>query len=284
MTPPGRRAGALATALLGLALAVNSLLGPLGAGVIRYRFSETLVLQGIGLDLVSLAVVAPLCLAAGFLSLRRHPAGLVLALGPSLYAVYMSVQYVVGPEYLRLPGNNERFFLLHLGIFVTGSALAVRSWRHMDPSTLPPSTAGGRRLWGGVLLLLAALLVLRYVPALAALTGGDPGMAEYRENPTSFVLITFMDLGVFTPAAFAAGRSLRGGRGTGGWDLKTLHGLIGWFALVGLAVAAMATTSWTAGDPSASRESAAAFVAVGVVLTGLAIRLYRRLFGGSVDG
>jgi hypothetical protein len=37
----------------------------------------------------------------------------------------MSIQYVVGPEYLTLPGNNERFFVLHLALLIAGLTSAV---------------------------------------------------------------------------------------------------------------------------------------------------------------
>ena len=271
----GRRGLALGSAALAAALAVNSLLGPLVTGAIEYRFSETLVHQGIGLDFVSLTLVAPLLVAAAVLARRGHPAAPALALGPGAYAAYMSVQYVIGPEYTALPGNNERFFLLHLGLLVLGLALAVRAWAAADPAGLPPRSRRGERRWGGALLLLGTLLILRYAPILVGLSTGGLRVPEYRENPTSFLLIAVMDLGVFAPAALAAGVGLRRGRP---WAKTALHGVVGWFGLVGPAVAAMAVTMWRRGDPTASPVRTAAFLAVGVVLAGLAVQLQRPLF------
>jgi hypothetical protein len=255
---------------LGLGLAANSLLGPLAFEVIRYRFSETLIAQGIGLDLVSLVVVAPLLVGAGLLTLRAHAAGPVLALAPSLYTAYMSVQYVIGPEYLALPGNNERFFMLHLALLVLALVGAAGAWAVVDPIDLPPESARGERRWGALLLGLAALLVLRYLPAIVQLAAGGPRVAEYRENPTSFLLIATMDLGLFVPAAVAAGLALRRGRG---WARKALPALIGWLALVGLAVAAMAVVMRVQGDPAASTGQVVAFAIAGAVLVVLALRL-----------
>lgn len=272
-----RRGLALASAALAAALAANSLLGPLVTGAIEYRFSETLVHQGIGLDFVSLVLVAPLLAAASVLARRGHAAAPPLALGPAAYSAYMAVQYVVGPEYTTLPGNNERFFLVHLGILVLGLTLAVRAWSAADPTELPPRSARGERFWSGVLLLLGALLLLRYAPILVGLTTGGLGVPEYRENPTSFLLIAVMDLGVFTPAAVAAGFGLRRGHG---WAKKALHGVVGWLGLVGPAVAAMAVTMRLAGDPTASPGRTVAFVGVGAVLAGLSIRLLAPLFRG----
>ncbi|HZP74129.1 MAG TPA: hypothetical protein VFA97_12210 [Gaiellaceae bacterium] len=105
--------------------------------VIHYRVSETVRDQTVGLDLASLALVAPLTLGVAVLALRRHPAAPALALGPAAYAAYMLAQYVLGPEYLRIPGNNERFFLLFLALFVVAGFVGVCAWNMLDVSVLP---------------------------------------------------------------------------------------------------------------------------------------------------
>jgi len=118
-------------------LALVSVLGPLVLDVIHYRVSETVRDQTVGLDLASLALVAPLTLGVAVLALRRHPAAPALALGPAAYAAYMLAQYVLGPEYLRIPGNNERFFLLFLALFVVAGFVGVCAWNMLDVSVLP---------------------------------------------------------------------------------------------------------------------------------------------------
>ena len=67
---------AFAAALLALAgvLVLNSLLGPLGTETIEYPITGTLTNQLIGLEVVTLALVAPLAGAAGLLALRGHRA------------------------------------------------------------------------------------------------------------------------------------------------------------------------------------------------------------------
>lgn len=114
--------------ILAAGLAANSLLGPLAFEVIDYHFSDSLKNQGIGLDAVSLLLIVPVSAAAAVLALRGHPAAPALALGPSFFVTYMLVQYVVGPEYLTYPGNNQRFFALHAGLFVLGAALGLVCW------------------------------------------------------------------------------------------------------------------------------------------------------------
>src|SRR3954451_13769148 len=58
---------------IGVGLIVLAGLGPLLSGVVDYRVTETLRDQTIGLDAVSLLVVAPLCFAAARLLRRGHP-------------------------------------------------------------------------------------------------------------------------------------------------------------------------------------------------------------------
>lgn len=264
--------------LLGTGLAANALLGPLALELIRYRFSDSLLYQGIGLDFVSLVVVTPLAVVAALLTRRGSVSGPALGLGIGAYTAYMAVQYVVGPEYLELSGNNERFFLLHLSLLVVGLVTTAAAWSAIDESQLPPTSPRAGRRWGALLIALGLLLLLRYAPAIAGLTAGDPAIPEYRENPTSYLLIATLDLGLFLPAIVASGVALRRGR-TGA--RKGLHLVLGWFALVGLAVAAMSVTMRWHGDPAMSAGQTVAFVTVGLLLAMVYLRLAWPLVGGS---
>lgn len=178
-------------------LALNALFGPLAAGVIDYRYTQTYQNQGIGLDIFTLVIVGPLLLLAGVLAFRRYPAAGLVALGPALMAAYMAPQYILGAHYLAEAGNNERFFLLHLGLFVLSGAVAVLAWNSIDPGRLPPPSPAYLR-WTGVLLLgIAAVLILRYLPALADIWA-DRLADEYIEDPIAFWLIALLDLGIFS--------------------------------------------------------------------------------------
>lgn len=61
----------LGLVVIALGLAALALAGPLAFEIVDYRVTETLRNQTIGLDLVSLAVVAPLAIAGSCLGLRR---------------------------------------------------------------------------------------------------------------------------------------------------------------------------------------------------------------------
>jgi len=261
-------------------LALNSLLGPFVFEVIEYHYSETIRNQGIGLDAVSLLIVAPLAVFAGGLVLRGRAAGSVLGLGPAAYAMYMMPQYIIGPDYLGLPGNNENFFALHFGLFVAAAATFGLAWTAIRPAELPQFGQGRRRGAVAFLLLFPVFLVFAlYLPGFSDALSAAPERREYLDNPTAFWIVAFLDLAVAAPAAVASGVALL--RGTG-WAAKGVYGMVGWFALTPPSVAAMAFVMVVNDDPNASTGRAFAFVAFAVVFGVFAAWLYAPLVGGRV--
>lgn len=261
----------LGLVLLGCALATNSLLGPLAAGVIEYPLSRTLLNQTLGLEAVSLILVAPTAVSAGLLVLRGHPAGPVLGLAPSLYAVYMLAQYVVGPDYLRYPG----VLTFHMGLFILSELVAVRAWIATDAATIPELPRRRQKLLGTLLLLLAGFVLFRYLPGLVGSFDGEPIPVDSREDPAMYWSIFLLDVGIVVPATVAAGLSLR--RRGAAWARKASYAVVGWFALVGTSVAAMGVAMVLDGDPNASSSTVAVFGTVAVASLALALWTYRPL-------
>ena len=255
---------------LGAGIAVNSLLGPLGLKVIEYRTAETALNQLKGADLASLAVVAPASLAAGWMWLRRHPLAPIASLAPAAYASYTFTQAILGVDYGRYEGNNEKFFPLHLALVVSGGAIAIRSWTELDARVLPPLSKRLRKTAAFTLLGSAAFLTLGlHVPGLLAVWRGDPP-AEYVDAPATFWVVKLMDLGIIVPAAVAAGAALL--RGSPAAQRAT-YGLTGVLALIGASVAAMAAVMQVNDDPSASPVFTAGFGVITVAFAVLALRL-----------
>ena len=262
--------------LLAVGLAANALLGPLVLAGIEYRYSDSLINQAIGLDAVALLGAAPAALVAAFLTAHHHPAGPVIAIIPATFAAYMAPQYIMGPDYLALPGNNERFFLFHLALFVLGITTAILAWRNVDRSKLRPDTAEGDRRRSLILLGVATfILVGRWVAGIADLLAGDPTGVDYRENPTAYLLIGVLDLGVIVPATITAAVGLR--KHTT-WARTASYAVIGWFALVPAAVAAMAVVMQINDDPNATTGATVMFVVAAIVFTIGALLLYRPMF------
>ncbi len=268
---------ALAAGLFALAagLAVVSLLGPLVTGVIDYHVGESFRNQTIGLDAVSLMVVAPLSILAALLVLRGHVAGAALALGVGAYTAYMMTQYTLGPEYERLPGNNELLFPLYLVLFSLGWVVAFAAWNATDVGRLPRDPGRDRLVGRVVLPGLSLVAFARYLPALADWMSSTPNDPGYLAGPTFAWAIALLDLGIFLPATVAACVGLV--RQTT-WAHKVLYTVVGWFALVGPAVAAMAITMYANDDPSASGAGTAFMTALGLVFALFALYLYRPLF------
>jgi hypothetical protein len=267
---------AIGVIALGVLLALNSLLGPLAFDVIEYRYGPSMINQAIGLDAVALAVATPLAVAAGILIRRGHRAGPVLAMAPALFAAYMMPQYLIGPDYLNLPGNNENFALGHIAMFVLAVAVAIGAWRAVDPELLRPNTrkSDHRRSW--VLIGVAAFIALgRQLPAVIAVMGDPTANEAYQDNATAFWLVVFLDLGVVTPAALAAAIGLRRGAT---WARTAAYAVIGWFSLVPISVFAMNVVMRVNDDPLVTTADTVVFGVAALVLTAGAVVLYRPLF------
>jgi hypothetical protein len=263
----------IALIALGLGLIANSLLGPFVADAIRYPLSESVLNQMIGLEAVSLLMVAPLCILTGVLAIRGRAVGPLVAFGPAAYTAYMFLQYAVGPEYRYYPGVLP----LHLALFTLGGGIAVAAWWAIDRDHLPRMTRRSERRYGVLLLVLAAFIVSRYLPALVAGLRGDPLPAEFRADVSMYWSIFLLDLGVVVPATIAAAVALI--RGTD-WGRKALYVVFGWFALVPASVAAMAVVMVAKDDPNASAGQAIVLTVVALLFAALAVRLYRPMIFG----
>lgn len=268
---------------LGVALAVNAALGPLLLDVVQYRYGTSMINQAIGLDAVALLVAAPLALAAAALCARAHPAGPVLAFAPATFAAYMMPQYVIGPDYLTLAGNNERAIPFHLATFVLSVAVALTAWQAVGSQQLPPGTARSDRHRVWVMIGLAAFTALgRWLPALPDALSATPRSTTYLDNPTAFWLVCLLDLGLVVPAAVAVAVGLHRGAA---WSRKGCYAVIGWFSLVPVSVAAMAVAMHVNGDPLATTANTVTMCAAALVFTVGAVTLYRPLFGpGAAAG
>ena len=268
--------------VLGAAVGAVAVLGPLVLDVLRYRISATSLNQIIGGDAAALAVVVPVTVAAGVLAVRGHPAAAVLALAPSIFVVYTYTQLILGNEYLRLPGNVERFFPLLLGVFVLAGTIALRAWNSLPAERLPATSAAVDRTAGALLLVIAAFVVLGlHLPNYLDAMRDQPSTVQYLSSPTAFWLVKFMDLGIVVPAAVAVGVGTLRHRP---WARKPVYALLGAYTLIGASVAGMAITMAAHHDPDASAVTAAGTTLVAVLLAGVTAYVYWPLFRRPVTG
>jgi hypothetical protein len=262
--------------LLGAAVAVVAALGPLVFDSLRYRTSPTSMNQILGGDAATLMVVVPVTIAVGVLAIRGHPAAPVLALAPSIFVVYTYTQLIVGNEYLRLPGNVERFFPLMLGVFILAGSIAIRSWSTVPAAQLPPTSATADRVAGVLLLVIAVFVVVGlHLPSFLDAIRDQPTAVQYLSSPTPFWLVKLMDLGIIVPAAVAVGVGALRHRE---WARKPVYAILGAYTLIGASVAAMAITMSLLDDPDAALATLIGMTLLAVLLGAVTCYIYRPLF------
>src|SRR5664279_4194810 len=274
-------AGLLALAAL---IVVYAVLGPLILDVIHFRTSVSGLNQVRGGDLAAMVVVVPVCVAVGMLAWRGHRAAPVLALAPAFFAMYTYSQLILGNEYLRLPGNIERFFPLLLVMFIVAAAVAIRGWALAKPEELPASSRRLARGSGITLVVIAAFVALGlHLPTLVDALGDHPSGAAYLDAPTLFWVVKFYDLGIVVPAALTVGIGLLRRQV---WARKPAYAILGAYVLIGWSVAGMGWSMLISGDPEASVAMVAAVTAIASTGTAFAYFLYRPLFratGSAID-
>jgi hypothetical protein len=273
--PPRRSRPGLVGVLVALALAMATaaVLGPLVLGVLTYRTSATTLNQALGADAAALVVVAPLTLLAAGLVRRGRVAGAALATGVGVFAIYTYIQVIVGQEYLRLPGNVERFFPLLLAVVVLGEAAVVFGLRAL-PRQLPVARRIERAA-GIALLAVAAFLVLGlHLPTMLTAWSDPSALTQYASSPTPFWLVKLMDLGVVVPAAVTTGVGLLR---AAPWARRAAYALLTGYDCLAVSVTAMAVLMLVKDDPDASAGLAVGFGLVTAVLVALTVALYRPL-------
>jgi len=264
-----------AVGALAVAMAATSVVGPLALGLLRYRTSATTLNQLLGSDAAALFVVAPLGVAAAVLAGRGHPAGPALASGIGVYALYTYAQVIIGQEYLRLPGNVDRFFPLLLGVFLLAEATLVLAWRAL-PQDLPAPSPRLERGLAAVLLAVAVFLVLgQHLRPMITAWRDPAALTEYASSPTPFWLVKLMDLGIVVPVAVTVGIGLLR---HAAWAYRLVYPLVTGYTCLACSVAAMGLVMNINADPDASAGLAIGFGLFAVFFVVLSVLLYRPLF------
>jgi hypothetical protein len=274
------RAAGIGSILLGTGIAAGAILGPLAFRVIAFRTSRHIENQFVGGEVVSLGLVAPTLIAAGVLWVRRHRLAPAVALGPALYAVYTYTTAVLGQEYARYPGNVEQFFPLYAGLVAGGVAIAGLAWSRLGEGELPEPSDGLRRSLAATFLALGGFFALAWAAQIRLVLMGTPS-AEYREGPTLFWLIKFLDCGFVIPALVATGVGLVRRRPLA---VRAAYALAPFGTCLVGSVAAVAIAMEVKGDPSSEPAMLAIALpaAVGLaVATGRLLETYRRSTTGG---
>jgi hypothetical protein len=268
--PRAPRAFVLALLAMSIGNVATIALGPLVLGVVDYPIGESVLNQLLGLEIVTLAVVVPWSAWSALRCLRGDPLGPVLAIGPAAYTAYMVAQYVVGPEYTEyrvIALAHVLLFSIALGVTIWSFALGCRAG-------LAKFTVEAGRRWAMVLVALAAVVALRYLPAVVGSFSQVRIPTEFADARAFYWSIVLLDLGVVVPASLIGAVSV--------WR-RVAHArvvvaaILGWFALVPPSVAAMATVMWVRDDPNASLRQTALLWAIAIGAVGVAARGLRQV-------
>jgi hypothetical protein len=263
--------------LLAIALAANVLLGPLGLGWIVWRVSANGLNQTYGADAASLLLVVPAALTAAWLWWRGHRLAAPLALGVGLATLYYAVAEILGPDYIRYQGNNERFGLLFLALVVLSWMTAARAWTALDPAPPAPSVWLARA-FATVLVLGGALIGFAWLAQLVTIARTGTVDAAYLDAPSAFWTIRIVDLGFIVPLCFITGVGLWRGQATA---RKAAYGVAAFMTMQAAAVLAMGSVMLWRHDPTASPALVYALTPITLALAAGTVALLRSYVGGS---
>jgi hypothetical protein len=269
----------IALLILALALLANAILGPLALGWIHWRLSPIGLNQTYGIDAAVLILVAPIALIAAWLWRARKPLAAPLALGTALFALYYGVAEVIGPDYIRYAGNNERFFLLFLVVIILGWTIAFGAWSALDPRPPQPPRWLARSL-GVVLVLGGLLLSFSWGVQLVDMAVTGRLSEAYLDAPGGFWIVRIVDLGFLAPVCLASGVGLWRNNALA---IKAAFGVTAFLTMQAAAVLAMASVMLLRHDPTATPEFALALVPLFVALTALTAQLLATYAGSAAD-
>jgi hypothetical protein len=240
-----------------LALAVCTLaavmLGPLGLGWLQWRVGPNLINQTYGADGAQLVFVMPAAAVAAYLWWRGHRLAAPLALGVGLATLYYAVASVLGADYVRQAGNNERYFSVFLALIVLSWTTAARAWSALDANPPRPPVWLARG-FAGVLGAASAVIGIGWMAQLLDITlsGALSSTADalaYAEAPTAFWLVRIVDLGFLVPLSAWTAIGLWRGSATA---VKAAYGVATFITLQVFAVLAMGAVMLARNDPTAT--------------------------------
>ena len=266
----------IALILLAAALAANVLLGPLGLGLIAWRLSANGLNQTYGADAATLLLVVPAALVAAWLWWRGHRLAAPLALGAGLAALYYGIAEVLGPDYIRYPGNNERYFPLFLAVIILSWTIAARAWMALDVAPPRPPVRLARGL-AVVLALAASLVGFAWTAQLLAISATGRLTPEYLDAPSAFWTIRIVDLGFLVPICLGVGVGLWRGSALA---IKAAYGVVAFLTLQAAAVLAMGGVMLWRDDPAASAGFVYALAPITLALAACTLALLRSYAGG----
>ncbi len=249
-----------ASLVLGLAIAVVSLFGPLGLDIIEYASSESALIQLQGQDLINLILIVPLCLIGGILYIKRNDnAKYYLILLPIYCLLYVGLAYGIFPEWSHptYTGNSEQFSWLFYLIIISSLILLISSFPMFSSEDTPEFNRRNLKIYIILMAIFLVFFAFMWIGEyLEVLTTGNTAEGTYLAAPTLFWIVRYFDLGITIPLGFISLYLL--------WTrTKTAYPLVllffGYFVSIGTAVSGMMVVMIMNNDPGVQVEGLVIF-------------------------
>ncbi len=271
--------------LTALVLVIISILGPLGSKNIVYRTSVTGMNQLIGQDLINLIFIAPICLIAGLLQLKKHKHAKFYLNLPGMYLVYSGLVYAIGSEwgnplYDSLEANSHHIVWLFLFLSISGIIILIYSFSKFTKEDSPILSNKFKRasafFWGGLLSIFA---IERVFTINEVIMNGTNASTTYSVAPMLFWMVKCFDL-IFMVTIGYLGIYLYlfHYKSAYGFVITTLGALL----TMGVAVVSMQFVMLLNSDPLSSIFRTLFFIIASVVIISIYLKMTNILSKGSI--
>jgi hypothetical protein len=233
-----------------IAMAAIATLGPLVLGSIHYKTSQSGIWQAQGGDFANLVLAVPLLLIGGvLLALKRDGAKYFLIL-PPLTLIYTGLSLGIGNEWSNpaYTGNVEQYWWLYLTVIIGGLLLLIASMSMFTPKDAPQFKTRNLRIYVLIMSLLLLVFAAMWISeTMQVASTGDTSSGSYKETPTIFWVVRYLDLGGTIPLGFLALYLLLS-------NPRKAYSMIllfyGFFVTMGTSVNAMGWVMWLNDDPT----------------------------------
>jgi hypothetical protein len=229
-------------ALLACAFMALTSLAGLFSDAAYSRETATWAAQGVGQDLINVAVVVPALIISAFFARRGSVRARMVLVGALLYMTYSFVLYALfvhfGPLFLP--------YVAALGLSVFA---LIGSLSGLDAAELQRAIAAHpwRRATAGFLVVIGGLFAVLWLSEIvpATLASQDPASVIESQFPVNPIHV--LDLALFLPATIATGVLLWRGRPAG---LLFAIPILAFLSLMGTAIIAMVLVMQQRGIPA----------------------------------
>ncbi|HIH94666.1 TPA: hypothetical protein HA338_11795 [Methanosarcina acetivorans] len=234
-------------------------LGPVGQGIIQYRTSQSGIWQTSEQDLANLALIAPILLIGGILCLAGKTGSKYLLILTPITLMYTGLSVEIGQEWSNsaYSGNVESYWWLFGILVIGGLILLLGSLSMFTETDAPDFKPGGLRIYVGLMTVFFLLFAVMWISQIQQVTStGDLPDGSYKEAPTVFWVIRYLDLGISIPLGFLA-LFLMLSKPKKAYSLLLLF--FGFFITTGTAVDMMAIVQVLNGDTETAKEGLVIF-------------------------